>query len=87
MKKLKLNPLSLDKQTIALLDEKQLQEIKGGKTDFLRVRQELLPAIQTVAGEVLQDVEQVPLHVLYKAKIIIINNRDTNRWKPKNLKE
>ncbi|AZA47208.1 hypothetical protein EG346_02990 [Chryseobacterium carnipullorum] len=34
MKKLKLNPLSLDKQTIALLDEKQLQEIKGGKTGF-----------------------------------------------------
>lgn len=31
MKKLKLNPLSLDKQTISLLDERQLQEIKGGK--------------------------------------------------------
>jgi len=30
MKKLNLNPLSLDKETIALLDDKQLQEIVGG---------------------------------------------------------
>ncbi|WP_294200015.1 class I lanthipeptide [Chryseobacterium sp. sg2396] len=31
MKKLELDPLSLDKETIALLDEKQLMEIIGGK--------------------------------------------------------
>ena len=31
MKKLELDPLSLDKETIALLDEKQLQEIVGGQ--------------------------------------------------------
>ncbi len=31
MKKLELDPLSLDKETIALLDEKQLQEIIGGQ--------------------------------------------------------
>lgn len=31
MKKLELDPLSLDRETIALLDEKQLQEIVGGK--------------------------------------------------------
>lgn len=31
MKKLELDPLSLDKETIALLDEKQLLEIVGGK--------------------------------------------------------
>lgn len=30
MKKIKLDPLALDKQTIAKLDEKQLQEILGG---------------------------------------------------------
>ena len=30
MKKLKLNPLELDKETIARLDEKQLAEIVGG---------------------------------------------------------
>jgi hypothetical protein len=30
MKKLQLDPLSLDKETIALLDEKQLMEIVGG---------------------------------------------------------
>lgn len=32
MKKLVLNPLALDKETIAKLDEKQLQEIVGGIT-------------------------------------------------------
>lgn len=31
MKKLELDPLSLDKETIALLDEKQLLEIVGGQ--------------------------------------------------------
>ncbi|MVT44367.1 bacteriocin [Chitinophaga oryziterrae] len=30
MKKTVLNPLALDKETIAKLDEKQLQEIVGG---------------------------------------------------------
>lgn len=30
MKKIKLDPLALDKQTIARLDERQLQEILGG---------------------------------------------------------
>ena len=30
MKKIQLNPLALDKETIAKLDEKQLQEILGG---------------------------------------------------------
>lgn len=30
MKKIKLDPLALDKQTIAILDERQLQEILGG---------------------------------------------------------
>ena len=30
MKKFNLDPLALDKETIALLDEKQLQEIVGG---------------------------------------------------------
>ena len=30
MKKIKLNPLQLDKETIAKLDEQQLQEIVGG---------------------------------------------------------
>lgn len=30
MKKTTLNPLALDKETIAKLDEKQLQEIVGG---------------------------------------------------------
>jgi len=30
MKKLVLNPLALDKETIAKLDEKQLQDIVGG---------------------------------------------------------
>jgi hypothetical protein len=30
MKKIKLDPLALDKQTIAKLDERQLQEILGG---------------------------------------------------------
>lgn len=30
MKKLNLDPLALDKATIAMLDEKQLQEIVGG---------------------------------------------------------
>uniref|UniRef100_A0AAU6WQL4 Class I lanthipeptide n=1 Tax=Chryseobacterium endophyticum TaxID=1854762 RepID=A0AAU6WQL4_9FLAO len=85
MKKLKLNPLSLDKQTIALLDEKQLQEIKGGKTGFSPCPAGATTCDPNGSGEVLQDVEQAPLHVLYKAKITIINNRDTNRWKPKNL--
>ena len=32
MKKTVLNPLALDKETIAKLDEKQLQEIVGGTT-------------------------------------------------------
>ncbi|PSL50292.1 bacteriocin-like protein [Chitinophaga niastensis] len=32
MKKLVLNPLALDKETIAKLDENQLQEIIGGAT-------------------------------------------------------
>ncbi|MFK8009997.1 MAG: class I lanthipeptide [Saprospiraceae bacterium] len=32
MKKLSLNPLTLDKQTIALLDTNQLQKVVGGKT-------------------------------------------------------
>lgn len=31
MKKLNLDPMGLDKETIALLDEKQLQEIVGGQ--------------------------------------------------------
>ena len=30
MKKFNLDPMSLDKETIALLDEKQLQEVVGG---------------------------------------------------------
>jgi bacteriocin-like protein len=30
MRKVNLNPLALDKETIAKLDEKQLQEIVGG---------------------------------------------------------
>ncbi|CAL2107779.1 conserved hypothetical protein [Tenacibaculum sp. 190524A02b] len=30
MKKMKLNPLKLDKQTIALLNDNQLQEVVGG---------------------------------------------------------
>ncbi|OMP81112.1 class I lanthipeptide [[Flexibacter] sp. ATCC 35208] len=30
MKKIQLNPLALDKETIAKLDEKQLMEITGG---------------------------------------------------------
>lgn len=30
MKKLSLNPLELDKETIALLDNKQLQDVIGG---------------------------------------------------------
>lgn len=30
MKKVKLNPLALDRETIAKLDEQQLQEIVGG---------------------------------------------------------
>lgn len=33
MKKFNLDPLALDKETIALLDEKQLQEIVGGNTE------------------------------------------------------
>ena len=33
MKKFNLDPLTLDKTTIALLDEKQLQEIMGGRSD------------------------------------------------------
>lgn len=33
MKKVNLNPLALDKETIAKLDEKQLQEIVGGVTE------------------------------------------------------
>ncbi len=36
MKKLKLNPLSLDKETIALLDFKQLKEIVGGRSIALQ---------------------------------------------------
>ena len=31
MKKLSLNPLALDKETIALLDTQELQAIAGGK--------------------------------------------------------
>ncbi|HEX6180162.1 MAG TPA: class I lanthipeptide [Chitinophagaceae bacterium] len=34
MKKFNLDPLALDKATIALLDEKQLQEIVGGGSDL-----------------------------------------------------
>lgn len=30
MKKMSLNPLALDKETIALLDAKQLHDVKGG---------------------------------------------------------
>lgn len=30
MKKMSLSPLALDKQTIAMLDAKQLNEVKGG---------------------------------------------------------
>jgi len=33
MKKINLNPLTLDRETIAKLDEKQLQEIVGGATE------------------------------------------------------
>ncbi len=33
MKKEKINPLELDKETIAKLDEQQLQQIVGGATD------------------------------------------------------
>ena len=33
MKKLKLNPLELDKETIARLDEAQLNQIVGGEND------------------------------------------------------
>ncbi|OMP81111.1 class I lanthipeptide [[Flexibacter] sp. ATCC 35208] len=35
MKKLALNPLALDMETIAKLDEKQLLEITGGVSDEL----------------------------------------------------
>ncbi|WP_343693114.1 class I lanthipeptide [Chitinophaga sp.] len=35
MKKVVLNPLSLDKETIAKLDEKQLLEITGGVSEEL----------------------------------------------------
>lgn len=35
MKKLKLDPLELDKQTMAKLDEQQLQEIVGGSVEML----------------------------------------------------
>jgi len=35
MKKIKLDPLALDKQTIAKLDERQLQEILGGAVNDL----------------------------------------------------
>ncbi|GAA3956300.1 hypothetical protein GO495_27495 [Chitinophaga oryziterrae] len=36
MKKIVLNPLALDKETVAKLDERQLQEIVGGVTnDYL----------------------------------------------------
>lgn len=34
MKKFNLDPLALDKETIALLDEKQLQQIVGGGSDL-----------------------------------------------------
>ena len=33
MKKVELNPLELDKETIARLDEAQLNQIVGGKND------------------------------------------------------
>ena len=33
MKKVKLNPLELDKETIARLDEAQLSQIVGGQND------------------------------------------------------
>ncbi len=33
MKKVKMNPLELDKETIAKLDQQQLQEITGGLND------------------------------------------------------
>ena len=33
MKKVKLNPLELDKETIARLDEAQLNQIVGGEND------------------------------------------------------
>ena len=33
MKKIQLNPLALDMETIAKLDEKQLQEITGGVSE------------------------------------------------------
>lgn len=33
MKKFNLDPLALDKATIAMLDEKQLQEIMGGRAE------------------------------------------------------
>ncbi len=33
MKKEKVNPLALDKETIAKLDEQQLQQIVGGAND------------------------------------------------------
>lgn len=33
MKKKKLNPLELDKETIARLDEKQLEALAGGAND------------------------------------------------------
>ncbi|MCI5080327.1 MAG: class I lanthipeptide [Saprospiraceae bacterium] len=35
MKKMSLNPLELDKETIALLDGKHLQEIVGGANNAL----------------------------------------------------
>jgi hypothetical protein len=34
MKKLSVNPLALDKETIAQLDEQQLQDITGGTADL-----------------------------------------------------
>jgi len=34
MKKLKLDPMGLDKETIAKLDDKQLQEIVGGASQM-----------------------------------------------------
>lgn len=34
MKKMELSPLALDKETIARLDEKQLNDILGGGVDY-----------------------------------------------------
>ncbi|CAL2107780.1 conserved hypothetical protein [Tenacibaculum sp. 190524A02b] len=37
MKKMKLNPLELDKQTIASLNERQLSDVVGGRNSLIKL--------------------------------------------------